>query len=622
MRPLGVLCVLTFLMSALPQSASSQTSGLTFASPVSFGSGGATQSVVVADVNGDVEPDFVVANSDQTVGVLLGNGDGTFKPVVTYGIGIITRVAPANVVAVKDLNGDGKPDIVVATCSNDCFDGSVDVLLGNGDGTFQAAVTYMFGSSDPNSIAIVDMNGDGKPDIVISYPCGEDENGHCEGDGSVGVLFGNGDGTFGAATSYNDGGTGRGPGTASLAVADLNGDGKPDIVVINECPNAPCGGDSVAAVLLGNGDGTFQPVVTYDSGGQLATSVVVADVNGDGKPDIVVMNQCDSTGACGSGIVYVLLGNGNGTFQTAVGYGSGGLTSYSLAVADVNGDGKLDAVVLNNCGLSINICSPLTSTVGVLLGNGNGTFQSAITYPSGEDAVSLAVADVNGNGKPDLVVANPVTNTVGVLINTSGFAARTTLTSSANPSNLGQAVTFFATVPSQGGATPTGTVTFICGGTKLGVSSLNSSGVATLTTSKLAVGSHRVTATYSGNANFPSSTSQVLIQTVQGAIAVLSKTSLTFGNQTVGSTSSAQTVTLKNTGNIDLALSITLSGTNPYNFGQSNNCGSSLGPNTSCTIWVKFKPLSAGTRTAAVNISDNAPNSPQKVWLSGTGVQP
>jgi hypothetical protein len=164
--------------------------------------------------------------------------------------------------------------------------------------------------------------------------------------------------------------------------------------------------------------------------------LAVADVNGDGKPDLVLANNCAIGGSTGcpeeTGVVGVLLGNGDGTFQAAVAYGSGGYTAGgsghgSVAVADVNGDGKPDLVVANECGN--NRDCPAYGTVGVLLGNGDGTFQSAVAYGSGGyDANSVAVADVNGDGKPDLVVANlcgdnnPNGNcngTVGVLLNTT-----------------------------------------------------------------------------------------------------------------------------------------------------------------------------------------------------------
>lgn len=160
------------------------------------------------------------------------------------------------------------------------------------------------------------------------------------------------------------------------------------------------------------------------------------------------------------------------------------------------------------------------------------------------------------------------------------------------------------------------------GTTTLGNVPLNSSGVETFATSKLAVGTHRITATYSGDANFLSSTSPVLSQIVQGAIAQLSATSLNFGNQTVGITSVAKNVTLTNQGNIALTIaSMGITGTNSGDF-VATTCPSSIAPKGNCTISVTFKPAATGTRTAAVSVTDNAPGSPQKVSLTGVGVVP
>jgi hypothetical protein len=260
-----------------------------------------------------------------------------------------------------------------------------------------------------------------------------------------------------------------------------------------------------------------------------------------------------------------------------------------------------------------------------------------VNYASGgQDAWSVAVADVNGDGKPDLLVANYCASSsncnndsngsVGVLINTSLTATTTTLASSQNPSNFGQAVTFTATVTAQQGfykGTPTGTVSFYDGTTNIGNSNLNSSGVAIFTTSTLAVGTHSMTATYNGDANFAPSTSPLLYQVVQGAIVSLSPPSLNFGNQTLGISSSPQNVTLQNTGNINLTItSIQITGTNSGDFAQTNNCPGSVPPNNGCQISVTFTPTATGTRNAAVSITDNAPGSPQSIPLTGVGVLP
>ncbi len=177
-------------------------------------------------------------------------------------------------------------------------------------------------------MAVADVNGDGNPDLLVAN-CGPIGINTCGfGNGVIGVLLGNCDGTFQAAKTYD-----TKYDIDSVAVADVNGDGKLDLLVASN-------GNSVVGVMLGNGDGTFQPIVPCSSGGISALSVAVADVNGDGKPDLLVGNQSDTSSNCAHGSVGVLLGNGNGTFHSAVSYDPGGTGGWSVAVADVNGDGK------------------------------------------------------------------------------------------------------------------------------------------------------------------------------------------------------------------------------------------------------------------------------------------
>ena len=350
-------------------------------------------SVAVADLNGDRKPDLVVANKfSSSVGVLLGKGDGTFQLTASYSSG-----GPfAQSVAIADLNGDAKPDVVVVNVLPNGDPNTVGVLLGNGDGTFQPAASYDSGGQSARSATVGDVNGDSKPDLVVPN---SDSN-------TVGALLGNGNGTFQPGVSYNSGGYSP----RSVAVADVNSDGKPDLLVANLCINLfQCEG--IVGVLIGNGDGTFQPVVTYNPGGDNSTSLAVADVNGDGRLDAVVANACGSPACSGDGSVGALLGNGDGTFQPGVSYDSGGLFPRSVAVADLNGDAKPDVVVIN-----------LIGPVGVLPGNGDGTFQSALGYSSGGiGPESVAIADVNADTKPDLLVANSDSSTVGVLLNNTPF---------------------------------------------------------------------------------------------------------------------------------------------------------------------------------------------------------
>jgi hypothetical protein len=219
----------------------------------------------------------------------------------------------------------------------------------------------------------------------------------------VGVLLGNGDGTFQTAKDYD-----LGNAVNSAVAADVNRDGKLDLLV------AMGGVYNNVGVLLGNGDGTYQPVVAYNSGGNTALSVAVADVNGDGNPDLLVGNQCDMTSNCVDGSVGVLLGNGDGTVRPVVNYGSGGAGVWALAVADLNGDGNPDLIDV----------SFFHNTVGILLGNRDGTFDATQTYGSGGRLPrSIALADLNGDDEADIVVANFCNavgcppGSIGVLLN-------------------------------------------------------------------------------------------------------------------------------------------------------------------------------------------------------------
>ena len=324
----------------------------TFHAAVNYSSGGENAySISIADVNGDGKLDLVVANgclgsdcSTGSVGVLLGKGDGIFEKVVTYSSGAASVFGSH--VAVGDLNGDGKLDLAVATtgsgCGNGCPSGLVGVLLGNGDGTFKKAKMYSTGGFDAIGwVEIADVNGDKKPDLVVANYCAT-ECSFPPMEGSVGVLLGNGNGTFKAVKTYPSGGDGA----VSVAVADLNKDGKPDFVVAN-CGPLACGPGSPGGnvgVLIGNGNGTFKPVVNYPAANS-PFDVVAADVNGDGKLDIVVSNWGTPNAATNDGAVTVLQGKGNGTFRPAQTFPSGGAEAPAVAVADVNKDGLPDIVL-------------------------------------------------------------------------------------------------------------------------------------------------------------------------------------------------------------------------------------------------------------------------------------
>jgi hypothetical protein len=419
-----------------------------FSSQTTYATGTEPYNVVVADVNGDGKPDLVVSNGgDTTVGVLPGNGDGTFQTQQTVDLGY----GPFTV-AVADLNGDGKPDLV-APIGGDSD--TVATLLGNGDGTFQSQQNFLVGAF-PRSLAVADVNGDGKPDVIVANELYD----------TVGVLLGNGDGSLQGQQTFAVGVL-----PDAVAVADLNGDGKPDIITANQ-------GENTVSVLFGNGNGTFQSQQTFTVG-ESPFALAVADVNGDGNLDLVTANIGDSTAS-------VLLGDGKGHFQpaTSVPLGSQPL---ALGVADVNGDGKADLIVTS-----------LNNTVSVLPGNGDGTFQAQQTFATGADPSSVAVADVNGDGRPDLIVANQGDSTAGVLLNAlnGDFTGQvynivlapttTTLVASPQPAATGQSITFTADVTSNGAPVTSGTVTFREGSTILASNvPLDSNGQAQFVTADL-----------------------------------------------------------------------------------------------------------------------------------------
>lgn len=261
-----------------------------------------------ADFNGDGIPDLAVATGlvgPVNLSVLLGNGDGTFQTRTNYYTGIAYGVEPSVVAA--DFNGDGKIDLAVAGAEDQSY---ISLMLGNGDGTFQAPnlINVTVGGPASGGIAVGDFNADGKLDIACS----------------VFVTLGNGDGTFQPPTQYTTTGTNEGIGTA-----DLNGDKILDLVT---------SGPVTTYVFLGNGDGTFQAAEGYPDDGGGVQGLTFADLNGDGKLDVIVTHS-------GTGHVSYLLGNGDGTLQNYV-----DLTVASpgiVAIADFNGDGHLDFAVPN-----------------------------------------------------------------------------------------------------------------------------------------------------------------------------------------------------------------------------------------------------------------------------------
>lgn len=480
----------------------------------SFPAGSSPISVATGDFNNDGIQDLAVLNlEDSTVSILLGNGDGTF-----HSHGAFSTGESCGQVIVGDFNADGNLDLAVA-----CTPNGVGVLFGDGTGGFGQAQFYQL-EAFPIAIAMGDFNSDGSPDLVIagSMPGGA---------GIVEVLLNNGDGTFTPLDPVPAGLAGQ-----AIAVADLDNNGTLDAAV------ADSGGNQVL-VLLGDGQGHLMLPQTYPAG-NFPAGIAIGQLTNSGHLDLVVTNQNDST-------VSVLLGNGHGTFQPQP-PAPAGQAPVGIAIAPFTISGHADLIV----------ASSGDNTARLLPGNGTGSFPTQLSFSTGGAPMGLAVADLNGDGFPDVVTANSSSNNSSVLIGgtistgqllnapvfgngsqnvqssftpTSNFyassvsnivtvigtpqiATTTMLMSRPNPSNLGQMVTLTATVTYSDGF-PTGQVLFQSNGGPIAECMspvmLNSSGVATCTTSSLPAGSDIILASFSDPSGTFANSSAMLTQTVQ-----------------------------------------------------------------------------------------------------------
>ncbi len=341
-------------------------------SPVS----GVLQATASGDFNGDGITDLAVLGYDAAVegdvSILLGKGDGTFGSGYQYKLG--TDSGPQQDIVAADFNHDGKLDIAVAvsaTPPGGPGPGKLAIFLGNGDGTFANPITLPVAQGF-QAIRAADFNGDGNMDLAAITKAGV-----FGGQDSVLIYIGKGDGTFAAPVSYP-----AGPGANSIAIADFNGDGKPDIVIANEGIFGGSEPENIE-VLLGKGDGTFSTGTAIPLIGLGPGTVVASDFNGDGRTDLAV-SLGDSPS--GQSAVAVLLGIGDGTFQLPVLYP---YPAFNLLAGDFNGDKIPDLCLMDD------------NRVNILLGRGDGTFEPE-TLVSPRDTLNLIAADFNGDGKLDL----------------------------------------------------------------------------------------------------------------------------------------------------------------------------------------------------------------------------
>jgi hypothetical protein len=350
----------------------------------------------MGDFNGDGHLDWVIANGgDNSLWLYLGNGDGTSgMPTVVP----LTGLAPIWVVAVS-LRNNGILDLVVAEADSS----TVGVLLGNGDGTFQPEVEY--GVPSPAVFVVAaDFNGDGKVDVAVGMVDTETSNAAA----AFAMLPGDGQGHLGAPVMPPQGGQGM-----WLATADLNGDGKPDLVVVDSDPNDPPPYPG-AVVYLNNGNGTFTRGQLFDRGNPtyVPFSAALADLNGDGCVDAAVPDT--------EAVVKIYLGNCDGTFQQALaGYETGDF-GYAIQIADLDRDGHLDIVTSGiqfDIEDGVGIGEVAGNLVSVMFGDGTGHFVPGRVYRGEPSMYGMAVGDVNGDGFPDVVTANQVSNTASVFVN-------------------------------------------------------------------------------------------------------------------------------------------------------------------------------------------------------------
>jgi FG-GAP-like repeat/Abnormal spindle-like microcephaly-assoc'd, ASPM-SPD-2-Hydin len=493
-----------------------------------------------------------------------GRSNVVFLPISTSTVSVGTNetditVGPYGIsIQEGDFNNDGRPDLAILSQCGDaaCLtNGLVTILLGKGDGTFTFAPTVGTGFW-ATAMAVGDFNGDGNLDIAVA-------SGNTITPATLSIFLGNGDGTFTVGATL----TGTSGDSNFIAVGDFNGDGALDLAVDRDC-FSPTGCNGNPSILLGNGDGTFRYASSAPGPGVVTMSV--GDVNRDGKLDLVI--------DAGTGI-FILLANGDGTFSAGASLDQG-LNDRVAALGDFNGDGKLDMADFVRC-----TATPCVSgEASILLGNGDGTFTNTSTVATGPFTWFGLVGEFNGDGKLDLVGVSGCTE-----LSCNNGEATFELGNGDGTFNRVSAFPAGPDITTTQGAV----MADFNGDGRLDVATLSACG--------------------DGNCNSANGIVSILLQ---APVVALSAANLSFGEQVIGTTSNARTVTLTNIGSVILNIAnIVSSG----DFAQTNTCGKSLAAQASCTISVTFTPSAENKRTGMITITDSASPGSQTISLAGEG---
>ena len=381
-----VLALVAGMASFPGQGARAAIDAASFAAKVDFGTGTSPFRFAIGDLDGDGKPDLAVANANGgSVSVLRNtstSGSLSFDAKVDFNTG----TSPYTV-AIGDLDGDGKPDLAVANLNSS----TVSVLRNtstSGSVAFAAKVDFGTGGG-PTSVAIGDLDGDGKPDLAVA-----NYNGN-----TISQLLNtstSGSVSFAAKVDFS---TGTNP--YDVAISDLDGDGKPDLAVMNYNEDTV----SVLRNTSTSGSVAFAPKVDFGTGSH-AHNVVIGDLDGDGKPDLAVANYASDT----ISLLRNTSTSGSISFAAKVDFGTGN-NPYYVAIGDLDGDGKPDLAAANWTSNNVSVLRN-TST------SGNVSFAAKVNFSAGNNPASVAIGDLDGDGKPDLAVANWNSDSVSVLRNT------------------------------------------------------------------------------------------------------------------------------------------------------------------------------------------------------------